>query len=264
MHFLTYASKNDWYCLIELICPQGVIGLGLGVLIVTSRIHWHQQCSSWHRHHHHRLPLPLPYCNLPWHKGIRLAESAIQDWRSAGAALTQTDAALLAMLDGQLRVSGGCCGAGRGHEAEEGWLMGGRRCHPPVVVLLLPVIITVRGGGHDATAEGGDSGKLMMLMTTTAMTTVPLPLLGISVLGLCHRRQWEPSGGGNTIRLRIHQRGWCGAFVKPSSPSRRQQSTYQNDCQGYLCGVLCCYGGRVAGGGREKCPESLQKTFRDS
>ncbi len=28
-----YASKNDRYCLIELIRPQGVIGLGLGVLI---------------------------------------------------------------------------------------------------------------------------------------------------------------------------------------------------------------------------------------
>ncbi len=33
MHFLMYASKNNRYCLIELILPQGVIGLGLRVLI---------------------------------------------------------------------------------------------------------------------------------------------------------------------------------------------------------------------------------------
>ncbi len=81
----------------------------------------------------------------------------------------------------------------------------------------------------------------------------PLPAL----CGTIHKR-------GNSIRLRVHHHGWRVAFVKPSSLSRRQQSTYQNNCRGYLCGALCCYGGRVAGGGREKSPESLQKTFRDS
>ncbi len=124
-----------------------------------------------------------------------------------------------------------------------------RPCCPPVVALLLPVVVTVRGGGtaqrpRGEMAENWWCWQWWQQQLQHRCHCWGLASLAFVIVGSKSHR------GGNTIRLGIHRCGWHVAFIKPLSPSRRQQSTYQNNCRGYLCGVLCCLWG-AGGGGRE-------------